>query len=311
MEYISQKPFDSTLQLTAMNNATPANLSTIDASMADMPTSDNNRQQRVFKMRTLAIKSSQGDFILCNQNGNIALQHNDQIHFANIMLRVEIIKTPQVEAVADKQSLPAPIADADDLWASLDTMMKTQEPLVNQQAIATSSTAPPSVLPSITPIATDPLGFLYSATKHSLSHQNYDSFLSASTATLPYDQVATINSHLPTLANTYASENGLAIKVQSSQMPDTSSQQGNVLKTLAINESAATIIHRSYDAEKTSFAEQSPLDILDELLADNNAHTYHPIVSQQNYMPGGVNRYQKSKSNLLNPFRKAFCRDAR
>ena len=181
---------------------------------------------------SLRIRQKESEFRLITEKEDITLKDNDIIKVGNQYYQVHIEKEYIVPAEHQEETF-------------FDTLAFDyyNKPRVEQ----------------------DPLGFLYgehSQQQQTLAYQSYDAFSQTNNKTLPYDQVPTLNSHISTFPSYIKKDDRRRTLPQ--EVFD--AKNGNVLNDLGIDENSATILHKEFDSGKSSYADQSPADMIDEYL---------------------------------------------
>lgn len=181
---------------------------------------------------SLRIRQKENEFRLTVEKGDVALKNSDIIKVGSQYYQVHIEKEYIVPAEHQEETF-------------FDTLSFDyyNKPRVEQ----------------------DPLGFLYgeqSQKHHAMAYQSYDAFSQTNKKTLPYDQVPTLNSHISTFPSYIKNED----RRRAIPQDVFDAKQGNVLNDLGIDENNTTIMHKEFKSGKSSYADQSPADMIDEYL---------------------------------------------
>ncbi len=223
----------------------------------------NHSEHRIFQKETLEIKTTTNGFELVDGDEHIVLQDDDIIRLPTALFKVKIQKEHIVKYDAETANDNAVISSApeiEDIWSSShDTNYKGNR--FADPFAASANAAKKGTFSS----QQDPLDFLYDP--HSETKANI----------------------LQPVINEQSSftDNGLAINTKQSYHPAQSgysepqylnssapSSEGNVLNDLGIDEASSTIAQKNYHSGKTSYLEQSPMDMLDEYLDSNETISY-------------------------------------
>ncbi len=280
----------------AANNAGSQNTSVLD----HLVTSGSSN---LYSVSELLIQQNDQGFSLLTQKGRVQLQNGDIIKLGSQSLKAVIVKehivplNPQQVPMVSRKAQSEPI---DDIWAaptqssaSFSPSSKYIDPFAttNHAPVTTglSSYQKPVVKTNQNSYDNqDPLGFMYSNSQNARrpepsvrnSSQNllgapYSAGMPMIADTLPSrgrqndDGGLSVNSHQ---AYNRSSMSGPSNYREAAPAPSSQSlnpNQGNILKDLGIDSNTSLLAQRQVGTGKTTFDEQSPMDMLDEYLNDN------------------------------------------
>ncbi len=262
-----------------------------------------NSDSRVIKCNSLQIKSTIQGYALLIEQDEILLQNGDIISLPGINLKTSIIQEHMVPVETSKQHTVQVPDSTDDIWSNNDLNITTP----NFANPFISNTEDPFAQRSTQSLVEDPLDFLYDTQQRTAPILEQPGYNTQQSGALNINT----NENYALLSSPGAVASQPAPIVQSTprreENPDTKSE-GNVLHELGINEAGSTIVNKQYTGGKSSFLDQSPMDMLDEYLDfdedDNVNHTYsYP----QNFqvMPNAQKTGLQSINNLAKKAKKA------
>jgi hypothetical protein len=276
-----ESPLVSSEQISAQKTEPDAWLTNENASLVDNlyqaqdKIAEQAKHNRIHTCQKLTIKQNNAGYELETEHGVVQLENGDIIALAHIQFLVDLqshtVSTPDSAAInSERAALPA---SDDDIWSGGDVQLPTThiaDPFAQQHVISSSATqhASSSRVAHETNLAnlpnipndmhyglvetSDPLGFLYPAGQQPV----------ATSSSVNAMSLVTTQSYLPMQAN----QNQIA----------TTQPQANVLHDLGINEQSSSIASRKYSQHQPTYAEQSPMDMLDDYLTlDESMPTQH------------------------------------
>lgn len=251
----------------------------------------HHSSHRIHQKETLEIKSMPNGFVLIDGNKLVVLQDDDVIRLPTILLKVKIQQEHIVNYDSEKANDVTAISSApeiEDIWSSSHEANYQGNRFADPFAFS-GTTHQKDILAS----QQDPLDFLY--------HPNSGG------------------------SRSHFRDDGLTINTKQYSNSAAPSLEGNVLNDLGIDESSSTIAQRNYHSGKTSYLEQSPMDMLDEYLDtsetisyDSNIPNFSPqsfrfqepfgVNSSDHYIHHNTNQYttQPSISNACKKLLKVF-----
>lgn len=226
----------------------------------------NHSAHRIHQKETLEIKSTPNGFVLIDGNKLVVLQDDDIIRLPTVLLKVKIQQEHVVNYDSEKANDVTAISSApeiEDIWSSSHEANYQGNRFADPFAASGTANQKGNFASQ-----QDPLDFLYDPHSGSKSNTFPASVEILNNRSNFRDDGLTINtkqSYQP------AQSNHLESRYSNSSAP---SSEGNVLNDLGIDESSSTIAQRNYHSGKTSYLEQSPMDILDEYLDTSETISY-------------------------------------
>lgn len=216
--------------------------------------------QQIYNTKTLAIKQFERGFVMLVGNRFVVLHSGDIIQLSGILLKVEIKQEYLIKPIPNEEGVII-TPEIDDIWSGAQESAQHD----NQFADPFSQQFDPLQRQS-SACLNDPLGFLYHdpKSKHNkniLPLSKDSSTLNISTRTLYHPSSSVYPDEIFN-----PQEVGLNGKGEFSD--------GNVLNDLGIDEAGSTIVKRNYNSGKSSYQEQSPMDMLDEYLDEPDSIGY-------------------------------------
>lgn len=255
---------------------------------------------RALKCSVLQLRSGGDGFLVLTDNGEMPLVDGDIICLPGVNLRANLVQEHIVPVDEPQQAFQAPDVDPDDdIWANPmpNANNSFANPFVSTPDDPFKQQSQQPVMPQFAqqPVQEDPLDFLYGGDTRQTqptsqfdfrdqyaapqlsgpdpllvdnNAQNYDEGLNINTRA-QYSYGAAPNNFVnpvqqPPQARQHAPEESAP------QMANAEQDEGNVLHDLGIDPASSTIINKQYTGGKSSFLEQSPMDMLDEFLEDDD-----------------------------------------
>lgn len=212
----------------------------------------NNQQRKTYHVEIIQIKQQIDNFLLLSENQWRCLENGDVILADFTPLEVEIQK---------KQIVINP----DPNLAAVEMLASTSADFWEVPNLRTDASA----FPAQTSVQ-DPLTFLFGKQMPEAT-QPMSTLIpqTSGVGAMPYDPIAVLQSPMPALSISHSQISSLSTKTMDVTRHTPSSN--NILHELGIADSSACLssMPRADYMAKKSFAEQAPLDCLDEFLSDS------------------------------------------
>lgn len=261
----------------------------------------------VHECKTFAFNITPHVVMLDTDTGPVNVLEGECIRVGEQCFRIHIERAAVNVAPVQAQAIPqaTPTSFSDDIWASEEVghqQAHIPDPFANRHQ---TPVAPPARPVAATPVVhqQDPLNFLYD--HHTNSAHNPNALLPNVATQVP--SLPAMSQHSLSSTPNYFADNAMPNSLSSdipsyespintrapaapqstlSAMGTAPAQTGNVLNDLGIDASHSTITQKNYDAGKSTFLDQSPVDMLDEYLsADDEPYLRQPYVPEPHQEP--------------------------